>query len=664
MADRVTRMPDPASQMQGTGGADGSAPSPSDEETPRIQRQATGEGGTEEVASDVASRLGAGAPLDTASRSYFEPRFGHDFSRVRVHTDAPAAESARAVNALAYTVGRDVVFRDGQYAPGTSAGKQLLAHELTHTIQQGVAGGLNDGPGNLNGYGDPQGLARRTRTPALQRKEGDVDLSSWRTVLPAAARGAKEGLTVTLHEKEKDKKKEAPTVNNQGLGFTGTLTEEQKKIVEAIKTNRAAVDSSMLVLVSYQGPKDTAAHVGYSYGGKSPKDPTAVSKAGASREDQIKKVVWNELKHEGGSSAINAYDSMMLTWGRGFGQRGGQLPDIMTQLFKDQDIVDAFQPYGIYYDGGFEVVNTQTGAIEKGLDALGLIQADEKLLGVFIAIAENDKTSQEVVDAQWTKMESAAAKVPKYAHGWDDKLIALVAHISHWWPATGWLSKVGDGKSTTKDILMAWAEKAGTKKKSGAYVVSNADTIDPNFKAWGSGVAWDAISAVSPVPLLYSTEQLDDDKNSQFSDKMFVAAKNKPGYYIYPSLPTLTGADGKAIDASLSGNAGYHYLHLISGLSMDDMLSTMIKLNDKEKLADIEKGYSYEAQLGKRPLIALQAAQLALTKPIKKAEIAAHAAKKEALVATDDFKALPADQQTIIRKKLGLKEPAATPPAK
>jgi len=63
-------------------------------------------------------------------------RFGYDFSRIRVHTDARAAESVRAVNALAYTVGQDVVFGRGQYAPGTIAGKRLLAHELAHTIQQ------------------------------------------------------------------------------------------------------------------------------------------------------------------------------------------------------------------------------------------------------------------------------------------------------------------------------------------------------------------------------------------------------------------------------------------------------------------------------------------------------------------------------------------------
>jgi hypothetical protein len=77
-----------------------------------------------------------GQPLDLDTRAFMEPRFGHDFSQVRVHTNANAAESARAVNALAYTVGRDVVFGAGQYAPITYAGRQLIAHELTHTIQQ------------------------------------------------------------------------------------------------------------------------------------------------------------------------------------------------------------------------------------------------------------------------------------------------------------------------------------------------------------------------------------------------------------------------------------------------------------------------------------------------------------------------------------------------
>lgn len=77
-----------------------------------------------------------GQPLDASIRAFMEPRFGHDFSRVRVHTDSGAAESARTVNALAYTVGRSVVFGAGQYSPGTAAGKRLLAHELMHVLQQ------------------------------------------------------------------------------------------------------------------------------------------------------------------------------------------------------------------------------------------------------------------------------------------------------------------------------------------------------------------------------------------------------------------------------------------------------------------------------------------------------------------------------------------------
>jgi hypothetical protein len=77
-----------------------------------------------------------GQPLDAVTRAFVEPRFGHDFSRVRVHTDARAAESARAVDALAYTVGRDIVFDRGQYAPATTSGRRLLVHELTHVLQQ------------------------------------------------------------------------------------------------------------------------------------------------------------------------------------------------------------------------------------------------------------------------------------------------------------------------------------------------------------------------------------------------------------------------------------------------------------------------------------------------------------------------------------------------
>jgi hypothetical protein len=103
-------------------------------------KEAAGQSG--EVSSGLESRInamkGGGQPLPASTRAFFEPRFGHDFSNVRIHTDAPAAETARALNARAFTMGREVVFGAGRYAPVTTKGKQLMAHELTHVVQQGT----------------------------------------------------------------------------------------------------------------------------------------------------------------------------------------------------------------------------------------------------------------------------------------------------------------------------------------------------------------------------------------------------------------------------------------------------------------------------------------------------------------------------------------------
>ncbi|WP_081838956.1 DUF4157 domain-containing protein [Thermogemmatispora carboxidivorans] len=78
----------------------------------------------------------AGEPLPQEVRAYMEPRFGHDFGQVRIHVDAGAAQTAQALNARAYTVGQDIFFGPGEYAPQTDAGRHLLAHELSHVVQQ------------------------------------------------------------------------------------------------------------------------------------------------------------------------------------------------------------------------------------------------------------------------------------------------------------------------------------------------------------------------------------------------------------------------------------------------------------------------------------------------------------------------------------------------
>ncbi len=99
-----------------------------------MKRGTESKGEVSPIVREVLSSPGQSLNADTCA--LMEQRFGHDFGGVRVHTDEKAAESARAANALAYTLGRDIVFGAGQFAPGTSGGDKLLTHELTHVIQQ------------------------------------------------------------------------------------------------------------------------------------------------------------------------------------------------------------------------------------------------------------------------------------------------------------------------------------------------------------------------------------------------------------------------------------------------------------------------------------------------------------------------------------------------
>ena len=146
-ADKVMRMADPAFDLS-------SAAVPAlrrkcaaceDEEKGTIRREAETPSSGEAAPSIVHDVLGLpGRALDPPTRDFMASRFGADFSDVRIHTDAGAAESARSVGAHAYTVGSHVVFGAGRYDPGGEDGRRLIAHELAHTLQQD--GGLRRAP--------------------------------------------------------------------------------------------------------------------------------------------------------------------------------------------------------------------------------------------------------------------------------------------------------------------------------------------------------------------------------------------------------------------------------------------------------------------------------------------------------------------------------------
>lgn len=91
------------------------------------------------VTTNIPALYSGGRPLSVSQRSFFERRFGYDFGRVRIHTDVRASKAARDMNAQAFTVGRDIVFGSGRYSAVTTDGQRLLAHELTHIVQQGFS---------------------------------------------------------------------------------------------------------------------------------------------------------------------------------------------------------------------------------------------------------------------------------------------------------------------------------------------------------------------------------------------------------------------------------------------------------------------------------------------------------------------------------------------
>jgi hypothetical protein len=144
VARQVLHMPDGAASR---GAANGVAPA---------RRAQTAAPGRESYEDPLPS---SGQPLDPATRAFFEPRFGHDFSQVRIYSDTEAAESAKSLGARAYTAGSKIAFGGGLYQPGTGEGQRLLAHELTHVVQQGHAAAVPGG-----------GVAvAKGATPAIQR---------------------------------------------------------------------------------------------------------------------------------------------------------------------------------------------------------------------------------------------------------------------------------------------------------------------------------------------------------------------------------------------------------------------------------------------------------------------------------------------------------------
>ena len=210
---------------------------------PRIQRfsgQSNAETAEAPVSVDQAL-ASPGRPLEPTLRQDMEQRFGHDFSRVRVHSGEAAEQSARDVNAHAYTVGRDIVFGAGRFAPGTHDGRRLIAHELTHVIQQTATGltiqaELGVGERNNPTEREADDMARHVMegTPAgpirpdsqtLRRGGGAIDIE----LVPVAPEGRKENEKLGI---------DLPKVSEGVWRIIGGVADNAKKsLIEPEKRN-------------------------------------------------------------------------------------------------------------------------------------------------------------------------------------------------------------------------------------------------------------------------------------------------------------------------------------------------------------------------------------------------------------------------------------------
>jgi Domain of unknown function (DUF4157) len=212
MADAVLRMSGPAPSLS-------SAPAKlsrkcADCEEKPVQRKATGAKMAGEAAPAVVDSVVAspGRSLDPETNAFMSSRFGTDFDNVRIHTDAQAAQSATAVGARAYTIGRDVVFGAGQYDPAGASGRHLLAHELAHVMQQG---------------------AHATRSERLQAKRNS-GASAPKSICPAIEVGEKEDSNKAKLNIVETVKQQEWLISGFPIGGSGITEVESASFIGAI----------------------------------------------------------------------------------------------------------------------------------------------------------------------------------------------------------------------------------------------------------------------------------------------------------------------------------------------------------------------------------------------------------------------------------------------
>ncbi|MBN2005873.1 MAG: DUF4157 domain-containing protein [Anaerolineae bacterium] len=245
-----------------------------------LQKASDGIGGNV-VSSNVQSRIEgmrqSGEPLPESEREFFEPRMGVDLSNVRIHTGSTAAQTSKDLNARAYTVGSHVAFNSGEYQPGSTQGRQLMAHELTHVVQQGGAGTLQREPAKETQQPVEQKTGEIPPPPPAASPDGEKDKPEAQEDHPAentgdnappveakndeeqAASGTTTDDSITADESEKAPELQTQEAQSDEIATTGEALQQVSPVQNADKGKSLQEDKPDEEKLAEQAPDSTEA---------------------------------------------------------------------------------------------------------------------------------------------------------------------------------------------------------------------------------------------------------------------------------------------------------------------------------------------------------------------------------------------------------------------
>lgn len=494
----------------------------------------------------------AGSPLPAAQRSQFEASLGTDLSAVRVHTGEASAQAAAGMGARAFATGDDIHFAAGQFQPGEAGGAQLLAHEVAHTVQQrGGATGAQakletTAPGDAMereadaaaarmvagqpaqvSQGAAQVIARQTDEPTTGTTGGATDTTggdgeaaapaptveqlftmggaqAWPAVLPQstmrrAALGMREGS------------------RSRGVNVAPTLTVPRSRTPAAAPTDeqaaalRLATETIQTRMTGIAIPATNGELIvyngGYAYRAHTHAEGSAAAAAHdqymaeenplglTSARDLQRWAIFRFVLGEGDTSAVNAYDSQLLTLGAGFGAGGeradgrgaagtllNRLPAAMRQRLFD---------HGIYVesDDSFTVLDLNRGVVERGANALRVLQVDQTRLALFSTLAQSTEDVTEGAEThsarEWmlrAQFEQATSEIPDAVIDWPLATAKVAIKLYHWQPGIATWGRIvgwaGAGPSLSamcrgaRDAI--W--RANGEPASGAFSLDGIET--------------------------------------------------------------------------------------------------------------------------------------------------------------------------------------------